>query len=143
MKQVDDGEVGDSVGPALFVDQQREGDTGFFAEDAGIIAIAEADGGERSASIEKSLLVFAQLRDLFAAKDSAIVAKKDDHCGIVLTQRANANFAAVGVGQNDVCELLAESFRHDDSSLKSTTGMSSCAESVDFFAPVRSASLRI
>jgi hypothetical protein len=141
--KVGDAEVGDGVGLVLLVDQQREGDTGFFAEDAGIVAVAEADGGERSTFFEKGLLVFAQLRDVFAAKNSAVVAKKDDHCRIFLPQRAKANFLAVGIRQNDVCELLAESFQHDGPSLKSATGTSSCAESVDFSAPVRLASLRI
>jgi hypothetical protein len=84
VKQVGDAEVGDGVGLALFVDQQRKGDTSFFAEDAGIVAVAEANGSEGSASIEERLLVFAQLRDVFAAKDSAIVTKKHDYSGIFL-----------------------------------------------------------
>jgi hypothetical protein len=62
--------------------------------------------------------VFAQLRDVLAAKDSAIVAKKNNDCRIVLPQRAQANLLAQGVRENDVGELLAERFRHDGPSLK-------------------------
>jgi hypothetical protein len=131
VKQVGDAEVGDSVGLALLVDQQWEGDTGFFAEDAGVIAIAEANSSERSASVEKGSLAFAQLRDVLAAKDSAIMPKKDDHGGIVLPQRAEANFVAVSIGQNDVRELLAECLRHDDSSLKNTISKSSLAGTLE------------
>jgi hypothetical protein len=58
------------------------------------------------------LLVFAQLRDVLAAEDSSIVAKKDDDGGMVLPQRTEANVVARGVGENDAGELLAERFRH-------------------------------
>jgi hypothetical protein len=61
--------------------------------------------------------MFAQLRDMLAAKDSSIVAKKNDDGGLVLPQRTEANFLAIRVGENDVCELLAESFRHVGPSL--------------------------
>jgi hypothetical protein len=37
------------------------------------VSVAEADGGKRRALIQKVLLVFAQLRDVLAAKNSAIV----------------------------------------------------------------------
>jgi hypothetical protein len=65
------------------------------------------------------LLVFAQLRDVLAAKDSSVMAKKNNNRGLALPQRAQANFPAVGVGENDVCELLAETFFHVNPSLKS------------------------
>jgi hypothetical protein len=37
------------------------------------VPVAKADGGERRALIQKGLFVFAQLRDVLAAKNSAIV----------------------------------------------------------------------
>lgn len=59
----------------------------FFAEDAGVDRVAEADGGQRSAFAVESVLVFAQLRDVLTAEDSAIVTKKDDYRGSFLPQR--------------------------------------------------------
>jgi hypothetical protein len=61
------------------------------------------------------LLVFAQLRDVFAAKDSTIVAKKNDDRGLALPQRSQANFLAKSVRQNDICDPLADSLLHDGS----------------------------
>ena len=97
MKEIGGAQAGDGVGPALFVDEQGEVDARFFAKDAGVGAIAKADGGEGSAFIQEGPLVFAQLRDVLAAKDSAVVAKKNNDRGIVLPQRAEANFLAVRV----------------------------------------------
>jgi hypothetical protein len=51
---------------------------------------------------------------VLAAKDSAVVAKKNDDGGLALPQRTKANFPAVGVGENDVCKLLAESLLHGE-----------------------------
>ena len=87
VKQVGGAEISNSVGLALFVDEQREIDAGFFPKNARVVAIAEADGHKRSTFVEEGLLVFAQLRDMLAAKDSAIVAKKNDDHGVVLPQR--------------------------------------------------------
>ena len=84
VKQVSGSQAGDDVGLAMFVDQQGKDDAGFLAEKAGIVAVAEADGGEGSAFVEEGLLVIAQLRDVFVAEDSAIVAKKNNDGGIAL-----------------------------------------------------------
>jgi len=84
VKQVGGSQAGDDVGLAMFVDQQGKDDAGFLAEKAGIVAVAEADGGEGSAFVEEGLLVIAQLRDVFVAEDSAIVAKKNNDGGIAL-----------------------------------------------------------
>jgi len=84
MKQIGDAEVGDFVGLAILVDEQGKVDRGFLLEDAGVVGIAEADGGEGSAFVEEGLLVIAQLRDVFVAEDSAIVAKKNNDGGIAL-----------------------------------------------------------
>jgi hypothetical protein len=63
--------------------------------------------------------VFAQLRDVLAAKNSAIVPKKNDDGRLALPQRTQTDFFAIGVRQNDVCELLAKRFLHVESSLTS------------------------
>ena len=46
----------------------------------------------------KLTFVLAQLRDMFAAEDSPVVAEKDDDCGPLLPQRAKPNFTASGFG---------------------------------------------
>ena len=56
--------------------------------------------------------MFAQLRDVLVAEDSAVVAKKDDDGGIALPERAEADFLAVRIWKNDIGESLAESFVH-------------------------------
>ena len=70
------------IGFALFVHQQREGDSGFVAKGAGIGAIAKPDGGESSSAFLKCLVVGAQLRDVFAAENSTVVPQEDDHGGL-------------------------------------------------------------
>ena len=82
-------------------------DASFFAENAGIIAVAQADGGQGGAFVQEHFLVFAQLRDVLVAKNSAIVTKEDDDREIVLPQRTQTDFLAVGIGENDVSESLA------------------------------------
>jgi hypothetical protein len=119
VKQIGGRQAGDGIGLALFIHEQRKSDAGFFPEKAGVVAVTKADCGEGSAFVQERLVVFAQLRDVLAAKDSAVVAKKNDDGGIALPQRTKANFPAVGVGQYDVRQLLAESFFHVEASFKS------------------------
>jgi len=59
--------------------------------------------------------VFAQLRDVLTAKNSSIVAKKNDDRRLALPQRSQANLLAKSVGKNEVSEPLAESLQHDGS----------------------------
>jgi hypothetical protein len=106
-------EIGDFVGLAVLVDEQREVDAGFLLEDAGVVGVAEADGGEGGVFFAEGWLMFAQLRDVLTAKDSAVVAKKDDDDGVVFPERAEADLLSEGVGERDIGELLAEGFGHD------------------------------
>jgi hypothetical protein len=46
MENVGGFEIGDLVGLAVLVDEQGEVDAGFLLEDAGVVGVAEADGGE-------------------------------------------------------------------------------------------------
>jgi len=82
MEEVGFAEVGDFVGLAMRVDEEGEVDAGFLLEEAGVIGIAEADGGEGGVLFAEGLLVIAQLRDVFAAEDSAVMAKEDEDGGI-------------------------------------------------------------
>ena len=44
VKHIGLAQVGDGIRLAIFVDQQGEVDSGFFLENAGIVAVAKADG---------------------------------------------------------------------------------------------------
>ena len=61
----------------------------------------------------EGLLVFAQLRDVLAAEDSAVVAEKHKDGGMRFPERAEANLVAEGVGKSDAGETLAESIGHE------------------------------
>jgi hypothetical protein len=86
VKNIGGAQVGDGVRQASFVDQERKIDAGFFAENTGIVSVPKADGGERSVLGGEFSLVLAQLRDVLAAKDSSIVAKKHDNGVMALPQ---------------------------------------------------------
>jgi len=117
VQQIRRAQISDGISLAILVNEQGKSDSRFFAENPCIVAVAQADGSEGSALIQEGLLVFAQLRDVLAAKNSAIVAEKNDDCRLALPQRTQTDFSAIGVRENDVCQLPAESFLHVDSSL--------------------------
>lgn len=136
MQQVGRAQVGDGIGPAVFIDEQRKRDARFLTENARIVAVAQADGGKRSAFLPEGLLVFAQLRDVLAAENSSIVPEKNDHGGLALPQRTQADFLAIGIGERDICKLLAESFGHGAPSLR--PGHLSVKAALSFLLPLRS-----
>ena len=84
VQQIRGSQVRDRISLALFVNQQRKFDARFFAENSRIVAAAKADGRDGSASVPEGLLVFAQLRDVLAAKNSAVVAEKNNDGGLAL-----------------------------------------------------------
>jgi len=61
----------------------------------------------------EGLLMLAQLRDVFAAEDSAIVTKEDEDGGIRFPEGAEADGFAEGVGEGDAGKSLAESIGHE------------------------------
>jgi hypothetical protein len=113
MEEVGFSEAGEFVGLAMLIDEQGEVNSGFLLEDAGVAGIAEADGGQRGVFFAEGLLVLAQLRDVLATEDSAVVAKEDEDGGIILPEGAEADGFAEGVGENDAGEALAESIGHE------------------------------
>jgi hypothetical protein len=56
--------------------------------------------------------VSAQLRDVFATKDSAVVPQEDNHGGTLLPERAEPDVAAPGLWEHNIGEPLAHRF-HD------------------------------
>jgi hypothetical protein len=79
MKQVCAFEFHDGIGFALFVNEQGKGDARFFAKSTSINAIPEPHSSQVGSAVPEALLVRAQLRDVFAAEDSTVVAEKNDH----------------------------------------------------------------
>jgi hypothetical protein len=117
MQKVCGPESGGTVGAALFVDQQGKRDAGFLAEHACIMTVPQSDGGQGGSLVTEGLLAFAQLRDVLAAENSSIVAKEDDYGWGSGPQRAESNFAPVGIGERNLCECGAERWLHDGSIL--------------------------
>lgn len=70
------------VGFALFVNEQGKGDARFFAERTSVNAIPEPYGGQVGPAVPEGLIVCAQLRDVFSAEDSTVMAQEDDDCGL-------------------------------------------------------------
>ncbi len=67
-----------SISKPLFVDEKREGDPSVLAEKSGVGTVAEANSRQCRMFFRKSVFVFAQLRDVFAAEKSAVMAKEHD-----------------------------------------------------------------
>jgi len=84
----------------------------FFPGRAGVAGVAEADGGESRVLGAEGLLMFAQLRDVFAAEDSAVVAEEDEDDWMRFPERAETDLVAGSVGESDGRETLAEGFGH-------------------------------
>src|SRR5258708_15371264 len=102
-------------------------DTGILPEQTCVMTVPQSDGGKRGTLLAEGLLAFAQLRDVLAAKDSSVVPQEYDYGGRGGPQRAESNFAPVGIGEHDICQLAAERWLHDGSILKSAHfGVKAC-----------------
>ena len=73
MQQVADPQFGNTISNAFFIDEQRKRDAGLLPEEVPIVLVTQPDGGQVGSFVAKFRLVFAQLRDVLAAEDSAIV----------------------------------------------------------------------
>jgi len=82
MKQVCALEFQGGISLALFVNEQRKGNSGFLSKSASIDAISQAYGCQVSPAIPEGLFVGAQLRDVLAAKDSTVMAQENNHRGL-------------------------------------------------------------
>jgi hypothetical protein len=112
VQQIGGGQISDGVCLALFVDQQGKIDPRLLAENAGVVAVAKTDSGKGSAFIQEGFLVFAQLRDVLAAKNSSIVPQKNDHRSLALPQRTQPDLFPIRVGEHQIRKPLAKSFLH-------------------------------
>jgi hypothetical protein len=53
------------------------------------------------------LFVFAQLRDMLAAKNSSVVPEKNQHSGLPGPQETETRLLAITIGKDDLCEFAA------------------------------------
>ena len=96
------------VRSSLGVNQQWEGNPGFFAKQTCIVHVAQADSSKRGAGLPKFALVLAQLRDMLAAEDSPVMPQKNHNRRALLPQRAQADFSAASLRQHKVRQPRAE-----------------------------------
>jgi hypothetical protein len=100
------------VGGSLGIDQKRKCNTGFVAEQPGIVHIAQTDRDQSRAGLLELALVLAQLRDVLATDDSAVMPQEDDNGRILFPERAESDFTAVSFRQYDIRQLPTDRFRH-------------------------------
>jgi len=77
VKQVSAFELHGGIGFTLLVNQQGKGNARFLAESACIHAITKPHGGQMGSSVPENLFMGAQLRDVLAAEDSAVMAQEN------------------------------------------------------------------
>jgi hypothetical protein len=131
-QQVQQGSVAQAnsfICHAFFVDQERELDPGFIAEEPGIAHVAQPDGRNVCAFLFEFFFECAQLRDMLAAKNSTVVAQKDQDSEPALPQRAQAGCLAFGIGQHNSGELAAIGLSHAGHSLTGRAALSSFSSS--------------
>ena len=110
-QQVEQGSVAQPnslIGFALVVDQQREVDAGFLAEEPGIAGVAQANNSKMRAFLLKLGFKFAQLRDVLSAEDSTVVPKKDHDGRPTFPEGAKTCRLAIGVWERYSGQLAAE-----------------------------------
>jgi hypothetical protein len=73
MKKIGGLQLRSAIGLTLFVNQEGKSDPALLAKLSGVNGVAEANCGEHCSFDAKGLFMFAQLRDVLAAKDSTIV----------------------------------------------------------------------
>jgi hypothetical protein len=85
-ERVDQGRRPELSGPvrlALRVDEEREADPGLPPERASVHEVSEPDRGQMRPTRQELRLLVAQLRDVLAAEDSAVVAEEHEGRGRV------------------------------------------------------------
>jgi hypothetical protein len=117
-----------TIGPAGFVDEEWKGDASFVTKHPRVVAVAESNGGKSSSFVAEGLLVFAQLRDVLAAKDSPVVPQKNQNGRLPGPQRAKTKVLPIAIGKDDLGEPAAEGIFHDSSILsRGSPAVKSCA----------------
>ena len=126
-----------AIGLTLFVNEERKSDSSFLAKLPGVNGVTEANCSENCAFLTKGLFVFAQLRDVLTAKDSAVVTQENYDGRSFIPQGSEPHLAVVAVRKRDKGEPIAEGSFHDPSILCSAPlavkRSSSALDSTDFW----------
>jgi len=96
-----------AIGLAFLIDKQWKCDSSLFPEELGVVPVAQSNCRDAGSSAPEFCLVFAQLRDVLAAEDSAIVPQKSHHCWRFCPDRAEHDPLVFGVRQVDACQPCA------------------------------------
>jgi hypothetical protein len=123
MKEGSVAKLDGPVGLAALVHQKGKGDPGVLAKMFGMGEISQANSGEAGSSLPEGSFLLAQLRDVFPAENSAVVAKEDDHGRSLRPQRPQAYGAAIRVKQGDFRQLAAEGIGHGSFSNGGSAGV--------------------
>lgn len=115
-----------AIGFALLVHQERKLYACLFPEKTRVGHVAEADGRQPGSSALKRLFVFAQLRNVFAAEDSAVVTEEDKDGWAFGPQRSEPDAVTVRIGKRDPGKLAAQRFGHAGHSPVQPRHLSSC-----------------
>jgi hypothetical protein len=107
VKQIGAAQSGSTICLAFLINEQRKRDAGFFPEEPGVVPIAEADGRDADSSAIQLGLVFAQLRDVLSAEDSAIVPEKGHDRRRFSPDRSKHHLISIGIRQTDACQPCA------------------------------------
>jgi hypothetical protein len=83
------------------------------------MAVAQSNGGKSGSFVAEGLLVFAQLRDVLAAKNSPVVPQKNQNGRSPGPQRAKTNVSPIAIGKGDLGESAIEGIFHASSILSS------------------------
>jgi hypothetical protein len=114
-----------AIGLTLFVYEERESNSSFLAKLPGINGITEPDCSQSCSFVTKGLLVFAQLRDVLTAKNSAVVAQENYDGRPFIPQGSEPRLVVVAVRKRDKREFIAEGSFHDCSSCAAILSLSS------------------
>src|ERR1700685_3530123 len=114
MQDVSRFETSSLVRDAFLIDQERKGDSGFFAKETCIGGIAQAASGQLRSRCFEFFFMLAQLRDVLAAEDSPVVPKEDHHSRALLPKGSEPHLVPVCIGQRDWRKPFGEGGGHAD-----------------------------
>jgi hypothetical protein len=98
VKDVGASETHGAIRKPLLVNEQWKTNSGLLPEETGMGPVAESHGGQGGTLALKRALMFAQLRDVLAAKDSSIVPEENQNGRTVLPYRAEAMILPIAIG---------------------------------------------
>jgi len=108
MEQVANPQSGNAISDAFFIDEQRKRDASLLPEEAAVVLVTQPDGGNAGSFMVKFRFVLAQLRDVLAAEDSAIVPQKDHNRRRFGPDRSQPDLITFRIGQTDARQPCAQ-----------------------------------